>query len=60
MSPTSGHGGGALNDGLGTVPVDYPLRISAGVENDTFYNFNSAGGVGSQMILRPVIRISIF
>ncbi len=49
-----------VDDGLGTVPVDYPLRISAGVENDTFYNFNGAGGVGSQMIMRPVIRISIF
>jgi hypothetical protein len=50
----------SLDDGMGTVPVDYPLRISAGVENDTFYNFNSAGGVGSQMIMRPVIHISIF
>jgi tetratricopeptide (TPR) repeat protein len=49
-----------LADGMGTVPVDYPLRISAGVENDTFYNFKSAGGVGSQMIMRPVIRITIF
>jgi hypothetical protein len=49
-----------LNDGLGTVPVEYPLRISVGVENDNFYNFNSAGGVGSQMIMRPVIRITIF
>jgi len=49
-----------VRDGLGTVPVDYPLRISLGVENDTFYNFNSAGGVGSQMILRPVIHVSIF
>ena len=50
----------ALDDGMGTVPVEYPLRISAGVENDNFYNFNGAGGVGSQMIMRPVIRISIF
>ncbi len=50
----------SLDDGVGTVPIDYPLTISAGVENDTFYNFNSAGGVGSQMIMRPVIRISLF
>ncbi|MGZ4820811.1 MAG: tetratricopeptide repeat protein [Terriglobales bacterium] len=49
-----------VDDGLGTVPVDYPLRLSIGLENDTFYNFNSAGGVGSQMIMRPVIHLSIF
>ncbi len=49
-----------LDDGLGTVPVDYPLRLSIGVETDNFYNFNSAGGVGSQMLFRPVIHLSIF
>lgn len=46
-----------LDDGIGQVPVDYPIRISAGVENDDFYNFT---GNGKSNIMRPVIRISIF
>jgi hypothetical protein len=47
----------SVPDGAGQVPVDYPLRFSAGFEQDTFYNFT---GNGSRMMFRPVIRLTIF
>ena len=46
-----------VEDGIGQVPVDYPIRISAGFEQDNFYNFT---GNGNSMMIRPVIRLSIF
>ena len=45
-----------LNDGTGDVGVDYPLRFSAGVEQETFYNFTGPGPA----IWRPVIRLTVF
>ncbi len=46
-----------MEDGMGEVPVDYPIRISAGFEQDDFYNFT---GSGSSRIFRPVIRLTVF
>jgi tetratricopeptide (TPR) repeat protein len=46
-----------LNDGYGNVGVEYPLRFSAGLEQQSFYNFT---GTGKTSAFRPVVRISIF
>lgn len=46
-----------ITDGLGAVAVDYPLRISAGLQQQSFYNFS---GVGQSSSFRPVIKVSIF
>jgi hypothetical protein len=44
---------GALRDGGEEVPVAYPLRLSFGIQQQTFYNFT---GNASSMF-RPVIRL---
>jgi tetratricopeptide (TPR) repeat protein len=46
-----------LNDGKGSLTVDYPLRISGGIQQQTFYNYTGPGGTSS---FRPVIKVSIF
>jgi hypothetical protein len=46
-----------VDDGFGRVPVDFPIRISAGFEQDNFYNFT---GSGNTNMIRPVIQINIF
>ncbi len=46
----------SMNDGSG-LTVDYPLRFSVGLQQQSFYSFT---GVGSTSSFRPVIRISIF
>jgi tetratricopeptide (TPR) repeat protein len=46
-----------VDDGVGSVPVDYPIRFSAGLEHDDFYNFT---GSGNANIMRPVIKLTIF
>ena len=46
-----------VSDGMGAVAVDYPLRISAGIQQQSFYNFS---GPGQTTSLRPVIKVSIF
>jgi hypothetical protein len=45
-----------MDDGHGGVAVDYPLRISAGLQQQSFFNFTGA----SNSTFRPVIRISLF
>ena len=45
-----------LNDGIGEVPVNYPLRISFGIQQQTFYDFT---GKNRNTIL-PVIRLNLF
>jgi tetratricopeptide (TPR) repeat protein len=47
----------SMNDGNGNVGVDYPIRFSAGLEQQSFYNFT---GPGKTSVFRPVIKISIF
>ncbi len=46
----------SLNDGMGNVPVHYPLRFSFGLQQQTFYNFS---GSNSTIVL-PVVRLSVF
>jgi hypothetical protein len=45
-----------FNDDSGTVVLEYPIRFSGGIEEETFFNFK--GGQNQQ--LRPYVRISLF
>ena len=45
-----------LNDGLGEISVEYPLRFSIGFQQQSFFNF--AGR--SQATFRPVVRLTFF
>jgi hypothetical protein len=47
---------GAVKDATGTAPVTYPMRISFGVQQQTFYNF--AGS--SKTTLLPVVHFNLF
>jgi tetratricopeptide (TPR) repeat protein len=47
----------SVNDGSGELPVDYPLRFSVGLQQQSFYNFTNPGRT---FALRPVVQISIF
>ncbi|HUS19743.1 MAG TPA: tetratricopeptide repeat protein [Terriglobales bacterium] len=44
------------SDGFGVVPVEYPIRISFGIQQEQFMNFT---GRGTSQI-RPVVRVSLF
>ena len=45
-----------FNDDSGTVVLEYPIRFSAGIQQETFFNFT--GGQNQQF--RPYVRISLF
>jgi tetratricopeptide (TPR) repeat protein len=45
-----------FNDDSGSVVLEYPIRFSAGVQQETFFNFT--GGQNQQF--RPYVRISLF
>jgi hypothetical protein len=47
---------GSLKDGSADVPVSYPIRLSFGVQQQTFYDF--AGS--SRTTLLPVVRFTLF
>ncbi|HEY2393515.1 MAG TPA: tetratricopeptide repeat protein [Candidatus Angelobacter sp.] len=47
-----------VNDVNGSLNVDYPLRFSAGIQQQSFYSFT--GAAGSTSSFRPVVKISIF
>ena len=47
----------SVDYGAGGMLVDYPLRISAGLQQQTFFSFT---GTGKTFSFRPVIRISLF
>ena len=47
----------SVNDVNGSLNVDYPLRFSVGVQQQSFFSFTGTGGTSS---FRPVARISIF
>ncbi len=47
---------GTLKDETGVVPVAYPLRISFGVQQQTFYDFAGT----STTTLLPVVRFTLF
>ncbi len=46
------------DDGTGNLSVEYPLRFSAGLQQQSFYNFTGANAKTSSF--RPVIQISLF
>ncbi len=45
-----------FNDDSGTVMLQYPIRFSAGLQEETFFNFQ--GGQNQQ--LRPYFQVSLF
>jgi len=45
-----------FNDDSGQVVLEYPIRFSAGIQQETFFNFT--GGKNQQF--RPYVRISLF
>ena len=45
-----------FNDDSGAVVLEYPIRFSAGVQQETFFNFTA----GHNQQLRPYVRISLF
>lgn len=45
-----------VQDGLGEVPVRYPLRISFGIQQQSFYDFNGR----NRNTFLPVIRFNVF
>jgi tetratricopeptide (TPR) repeat protein len=47
---------GTLKDANETVPVSYPLRISFGVQQQTFYNFDGS----SKSTILPVVHFTLF
>jgi len=46
-----------VNDVSGSINVDYPLRFSVGLQQQSFFSYT---GTGSTSALRPVVKISIF
>lgn len=46
-----------FDDGTGAMSVDYPIRFSAGMQQQSFYNFPGSSGTSA---FRPVINISFF
>ncbi len=46
-----------VNDVNGSLNVDYPLRFSFGLQQQSFFSYT---GTGSTSAFRPVVRISIF
>jgi hypothetical protein len=45
-----------LNDGMGDVPVNYPLRVSLGIQQQTFYDFTGK----NRNTFLPVILLNLF
>ena len=47
----------SVSDVNGPLNVDYPLRFSVGIQQQTFYGYTGTGGTSS---FRPVVKLSIF
>ena len=45
-----------VSDGVEQVPVEYPIRLSFGIENANYYNFTGR----DKALVRPIIRLSLF
>jgi len=45
-----------LDDGHGEIPVTYPMRISFGIQQQTFYDFTGS----NRNTILPVIRFNVF
>ncbi|HLJ91329.1 MAG TPA: tetratricopeptide repeat protein [Candidatus Angelobacter sp.] len=46
-----------ISDGSGGISVDYPLRLSFGLQQQSFYSFT---GPGKTTTFRPVVKLSFF
>ena len=47
---------GQVKDGIGEVPVSYPMRFSVGLQQQTFYEFPGS----SKTTLLPVVHFTLF
>ena len=47
---------GSVKDGMGDVPVSYPMRFSFGVQQQTFYDFPGSG----RTTVLPIVRFTLF
>ena len=47
---------GSLRDGIGEVPVSYPMRFSIGLQQQTFYDFPGS----SRTTLLPIVHFTLF
>jgi hypothetical protein len=47
---------GAMNDGIGTTSVSYPLRFTVGLAEQTFYDFPGRG----RNTFLPIVRLTLF
>ncbi len=47
---------GSLKDGMGEVPVAYPMRFSIGIQQQTFYNFPGS----SRSTILPIVHFTLF
>jgi tetratricopeptide (TPR) repeat protein len=47
---------GSLKDGMGEVPVAYPMRFSIGIQQQTFYNFPGS----SRNTILPIVHFTLF
>lgn len=45
-----------FNDSSGSLNLEYPIRFSAGVQEETFFNFSGA----QNQQFRPYVEVSIF
>jgi hypothetical protein len=45
-----------MADGTGSVPVEYPLQFSIGLQQEQFFQFTGHG----QALFRPVFRLTLF
>lgn len=46
----------SMADGSGSVPVEYPLQFSVGLQQEQFFQFTGHG----QALFRPVFRLTLF
>ena len=47
---------GSLKDGMGEVPVAYPMRFSIGIQQQTFYDFPGS----SRSTILPIVHFTLF
>ena len=47
---------GSVRDGVGEVPVAYPLRFSFGVQQQTFYDFPGS----TRNTILPIVHFTLF
>jgi hypothetical protein len=45
-----------VKDGLGDVPISYPMRFSFGLQQQTFYNFSGS----AKTTLLPIVHFTLY